>query len=171
MTAFNGQHEIACCGYIAAHNMHLSAQMIAHHALGVANALGGIEREACWQGMENRLSLTGRLGGCCFKDPMQIAISHRMAANLNPGLVMLRIEPTAGHIDDHAFHLHASHALSCIHCHTNCLFGLIHIHNCASFNAARALMANAQNAAFMGAPAQGLGGFHRNETGDQADDF
>ena len=43
MAALNGQHEIACCGHIAAHNMHLRAQMVSHHAFGITNSLSGIE--------------------------------------------------------------------------------------------------------------------------------
>ena len=74
MAALDGEHQIADCGGVATDHMHLRAEFLADHALGVANAVCGVEREAGRNGMQHRAALTGGLRGGGFEYAMHIAL-------------------------------------------------------------------------------------------------
>ena len=87
------------------------------------------------------------------------------------GVVELRGEPPAGHVDDDAVDLDARHPLGGVDGEADRVLGGVEIDDRAGLDAARALMADAQHLAAMGAPAQRVGALHRRQPRDQADDL
>ena len=63
------------------------------------------------------------------------------------------------------------HAFGGVHREADGGLGLVHVDDHAALDAARTLMADAEDAGAMGAAAQHVGGFGRDQLGDQADDL
>ena len=84
---------------------------------------------------------------------------------------MLRADPAAGDVDDDALDLHAGHALGRIDRPADRAFRGFEIDDHPALQARRTLMADAEDAAAMGASPQSLRCISRIEFGDQADDF
>ena len=84
---------------------------------------------------------------------------------------MLRGNAAARGADDDAVDLHAGHALGGVDGEADGGLGLLHVDDLAGLHAARALVADAENAAAVRAAARGLAGFDRIEPRNKADDL
>ena len=151
--------------------MHGGAELIAHHALGVADAGGGIHRKAIGQGMQHRPPLLGAARGGRLEHAPGVLLGHRPTPETHIAVEEVGAKPPARHIDDHAFDLHPRHALGGVDGQTDGVFSLFHVDDGAALHAARTLMADAQDAAAMGAPAQHVRGVRRHEARDQTGDL
>ena len=76
MAALDGEQEIAEGGGIGADDMEIGAERVAHHALGIADAAGAVEREAGGQAVQDGAARAGPCAGwsppapgrCRFRD-------------------------------------------------------------------------------------------------------
>ena len=84
---------------------------------------------------------------------------------------MLRAEPPAGEVDDHRLDLDLRHPLGGVDGLADRAFGGLEIDDGAALQAERALVADAEDAGEVGAPAQRVAALHRLELGDEADDL
>ncbi len=121
--------------------------------------------------MQHRLALLLRPRGAGLEHAMHIGFGNGTLADPHRRLVMLRADPAAGDVDDDALDLHAGHALGRIDRAADRPFRGFEIDDHAALQTGRTLMADAENPAAVGAPAQGLRGLDRIELGDETDDF
>ena len=121
--------------------------------------------------MEQRAALLLRTRGAGFEDAVDVVFGNSAAGNRNRRIEGLRADAAAGDIDDDAFDLHAGHAFGRIDGAADRSLRLIEVDDDAALYADRALMADAENAAAMGAAAQAVRRFHRFEPRDEANDL
>ena len=157
MAAFDGEHEIARRGGVAAEDMHIGAELFADHASWILDAARLAEREADRQGMQHGAPVAGAARRAGLEHAMDVGLRHGAAAERDLGVEQLRAEPAAGGVDDDAFDLDAGHALGGVDGEPDRVFGRVHVDDGAALDAARALMPDAENAAAMRAAAQRFG--------------
>ena len=151
--------------------MKIDAEFVADHALRIAHVLGRVEPEAGRQRVQDCPPGLGVRRGGGLEHVMNVVLGDGLAAQLRVRAVALRSQPPAGHVDDDAADLDAGHALGRVDRRGARLLRRLKIDDRAALHAARALMADAENLAAMGAPAQRLGRLHRRQAGDQAHDL
>ncbi len=151
--------------------MKIDAEFVADHALGIAHVLRRVEPEGGRKRMQDRPPGLGVHGGRRFEHVVDVVLGDGLAAQLRVRAVAARGEPSAGHVDDDAADLDARHALGCVDGQAHGMLRRMKIDHRAALDAVRALMADAEHLAAMGAPAQRLGRLHRRQARDQADDL
>ena len=169
MTALDDQHQVAGRRSIAADDMQVGAEIVAHHPLGIANAARPIERKAGRQRMQHGAALPLRPRRGCFEHAMNIVVGNRPAADGDLRIVELRAEPAARQIDDDALDLDPGHAFGGIDGVADGVLRRAHIDDSAALDAARPAMADPENATAMRASAQRFGRLRRHQMGNQAD--
>ena len=123
------------------------------HALGIVDLAGRIESERGRKRMKNRssgLEVGMRRG---LKHPLDVVLGHSLAAQRNLGAATARGEAPAGHVDDDASDLDARHAFGCVDREPRGVFRRLQIDHCAALDPDRALVADAEHLAAVGAPA------------------
>ena len=139
---------------------------------GIVDAARGRRgRIAGRQRMQHRAALARVPAAGRFEHAMHVAVAHRLAAQRDVGVVDARAEPAAGHVDDDGLDLHPGHALGGIDREPDRLLGRLEVDDRAALHAARALVADADDAGAMRAAAQRLASVDRRQPGDQADDL
>ena len=113
----------------------------------------------------------GAGGGRRLEHPVDVALADSLAAQANFGFEEMRGQPAARHVDDDAVDLDPRHALGGVDRKADRALGRVEIDDRARFHAARALMADAEHPAAMGALAQRRRSVHRRQARDQADDL
>ncbi len=171
VAAFDHQHEIARRGQLARGDMQVDSEILADHALGIVDVAGGVEREGGRQPMQHGASGKGARRGCGLQHPVDVVLRHRLAAQSNLGVEPLRRQESAGHVDDHAADLDPGHPLGRVDREPGRMLGRLQIDDRSALDPVRALMADAENLAAVGAPAQRGRRLHRVEPRDQTDDF
>ena len=149
--------------------MQVGAEALAHHALGVADAAGAVERKAGRQAVQDGAARLGgaQAGGLAAPDGGRFR--QTPPVERHAGVEIGRAEAAAGIGDDDALDLHAGHAFGGVDREPDGGFGLVHVDDDAALDAARPLMADAEDAGAMGASAQHVRGLGRDQLGDQAD--
>src|SRR5579883_778483 len=171
MAALDGKHEITRGCRITAQHMHLRAKLAADHSARILNLARLAERKAGRQRMQHGPAFLAAARGACFKHPVNIRLCNLAAGDMDLRLIKMRSKPAPRRINDHAFNLNSRHTLGGINCEPDRCFRRFEIDNRAGLNAARALMADADNAAPVRAPAQSIRLIARAEARDEADDF
>ncbi len=171
VAALDGENEVAGRRGIAADDMHIGAELVADHPLGIADAADAVEREAGRQRVKDGTALAGHGGAGRLQHPMDVIVGDRLAAHRDLGAVMLRREPAARHVDDDAGDLHARHAFRRIDGQPDGAFGFVHVDDRAALDAAGALMADPEDAAAVRPPRKQVRGLGRRQLGDQAGDL
>src|ERR1700677_5097 len=171
MTAFDDQHQIAGGRRITGGEMKIEAEFVADHALRIAHVLSRVEPEGGRKRVQDRPPGLGIQRGGGFEHVMDVMFGYGLAAQLRVRAVAARSEPPAGHVDDDAADLDARHALSRVDSEARGMLRRMKIDHRAALDAVRALMADAEHLAAVGATAQRLGRLHRRQSGDPADDL
>ena len=121
--------------------------------------------------MQHGPALTRHGGAGGFEHAVDIVVRHGLAADRHLGAVVLRRQAAARDVDDDGSDLDAGHALGRVDGETDRVLRLFHVHHGAALDAARALVADAEDAAPVGAAGQGVGSLGRVQLGDQAGDL
>ena len=151
--------------------MHVDGELAADQAARIEHAGHAVQCVTGRQRMEHRLAGPQRMGRGMGKHALDVPVADRAGAQIDAGRVMLRGDAPAGQVDDDRLHLDLRHALGRVDRGTDRLLGAFEIDDRAALEAERALMADADDAGDMGAPAQPLIGLGRVQLGDQADDL
>ena len=171
MAAFDDQHEVARRRRIARGDMKVDAELGADHALGIAHVLGRVEPEGGRNRVQDRSSRLGVRASRSLEDPLHVLLADAFAVQRDVGAEAARGQAPARHIDDDAADLDARHALGRVNGQARGVLRRQEIDDLAALDAVRALMADAEHLASMGAPAQRLRRLHRRQAGDQANDL
>ena len=102
---------------------------------------------------------------------MHVLLADGFAVQRDVGAEAARGQAPARHVDDDAADLDARHALGRVNGQARGVLRRQEVDDLAALDAVRALMADAEHLASMGAPAQRLRRLHRRQAGDQANDL
>jgi hypothetical protein len=161
MAAFDDQHQVAGRRRIAGREMKIDPEFVAHHPLGISHVLGRIEPEGSRKRMQDRPAMFGfgrRRGG---QDVVEVPLSDSLASERGVRALATRAEAPAGHVDDDAADLDPRHPLGRVDREPSGVLRRLKIDHRAAFDPARALVADAEHLASVGAPAQRVGRLHR----------
>ena len=119
--------------------------------------------------MQHRAAGVGARRRGRFEHAVDFALADRLAAQRDLGVEQLRRQPAARHVDDDAVDFDPRHPFGGVDRQANRVLGGVEIDDRARLDPARALMADAEHAAAMGAVGQRFGGPGRRQSRDQAD--
>ena len=151
--------------------MHVDAEFVAEHAERVANSPLAVEREAGRQRMQGRVLVRERLLRGGDQHPAQVGRVDLVAAEIDRGGIDVAAQATGGDVDDERVDRHAGHALRRIDGEPHRALHGIEIDDDAALDAARLLVADADDLDAMGAPGEQLAALMRSELADHADDL
>ena len=151
--------------------MKIEAEFVADHALRVAHVLGRIEPEGGRKRVQDCPPGLGVHRGRSFEHVVDVVFGDGLAAQLRVRAVAARSKAPAGHVDDDAADLDAGHALRRVDGQAYGMLRRMKIDHRAALDPVRALMADAEHLAAVGATAQSLGRLHRRQARDQAHDL
>ncbi len=150
--------------------MEVDAELLADHAGGIDDVVLRVEGEAGREGVQDRPALPEVAAARRLQHAVDLARTDG-AAHRHVRLEMLRAEPSAGEVDDHRLDLDLRHPLGRMNGLADRDLGGFEIDDGAALEAGRALVADADDAREVRAPAQGFDLVHRLQLGDQADDL
>ena len=151
--------------------MKIEAEFVADHALRIAHVLGRVEPEGGRKRVQDCPPGLGVHRGRSFEHVVDVVFGDGLAAQLRIRAVAARSKAPAGHVDDDAADLDAGHALGRVDGQAYGMLRRMKIDDRAALDAVRALMADAEHLAAVGATAQSLGRLHRRQARDQAHDL
>jgi hypothetical protein len=124
------------------------------HAFGIVNVAGLVEPEGGRKRMQDRSSGLPVSQRRSLEHPLNVVLGDGLAAQRRAGAAATRGEAPARHVDDDAADLDPRHALGRVDGHPRGVFRRPQIDHGAALDAGRALVADAQHLASVGAAVQ-----------------
>lgn len=171
MGAVDAEFEVLQRGALGRQNMHVDTEDIAEHGERIADATLAIQREACWQRVEDGTVLTQRLLAGDGKHLAQVVGIDFLATEIDGRGVDVALQATGRDVDDQALDGEAGHALGRIDGETDHTFGGIEIGDDAVLHAAGFLVADADDLDIVRAARKNLALGARRQPADHADDL
>jgi hypothetical protein len=171
MRTVDAELEVLKRGAFSRDDMHVDAENVAVHRQRIANAALAVEREACRQRMEDETILAQRLLAGCRQHLLQVVELDFLAAEIDRCSVDVAGKTAGRQIDDQALDRETGHALGRIDCQADDALERIEIGDRAGLDAARALVADADDFDVVRAAGENLALLARRQATDHADDL
>ena len=171
VTAMQHQFQIAHRQCFGAHHSHIDTQLVANHALGIANTLLPVDCIADRQGMDDRALRPHRAVVDRTQHAMNIGLLDLLPVQRYRCRKGFRAQSARGDVDDHRLQRHPRGALGHAYHGTNGMLGLLDVGDHPALDSRGWPIAKADHLGLVRPASQSLAFRSRRQAGDDAADL